>query len=227
MESLTGRRVFGGLDLSSTTDLTALLLAAVRDDDGIDLFARFWMPGDTLAERVKKDRVPYDQWARDGWITVTEGNVVDYDAIRAAISGGGEHAAHYGEVPIVECMDLVDLAIDLWNATHITTQLTEDGVEVVQFGQGFASMSAPAKEWERQVQAGTLNHGENPVLSWMMSNTEVKTDPADNIKPVKPDRQKTGKRIDGVVAGIMATARLIADLNEDVTVTYKPGQMFA
>ena len=229
LETHGGRRCWGGLDLSSTTDITALVLGfeAAADDTEVDLFCRFWMPEEGLNERVKRDRVPYDQWAAQGFITLTQGNVVDYDAIRAAITGGGERAVQYGETPIIEQVDLVDLAIDRWNATQITSQLLEDGVEVVQFGQGFASMSAPAKEWERQVTAGILNHADNPVLTWMMSNTEVKTDPAGNIKPVKPDRQKSSKRIDGIVAGLMAVARLTADLDETITVSYTPGQMFA
>lgn len=203
LADLAGRRVWGGLDLSSTTDLTALVLAADAPDGGVDLWARFWMPTAGLAERSRKDRVPYDRWIAEGWITGTDGDVVDYDAIRALISAGVEHEKHAGPC-IAELADIAQLAIDRWNATHITTQLTGDGIAMLAFGQGFASMSAPSKEFERLVTAGLLNHGGNPVLRWMAQSVTFVSDGAENIKPVKPDRRRTPKRIDGIVASIMA-----------------------
>lgn len=225
LQSLAGREVWGALDLSSTTDLTALCLVARRGDGGFDAWWRFWMPSGTLTsgtpsdaflrERTRRDGFDYARAVREGWITCTDGNVVDYDRIRKAITGqvGTGQPAHNGgpplddEPPIVDLVNLRELAIDRWNATQITTQLTGDGVTVVPFGQGFASMSAPAKALEALVRGQTLNHGGNPVATWMAGNVAVETDAAENIKPSKDPKRGSRKRIDGIVALIMALGR--------------------
>lgn len=212
LDDLAGRTGYGGLDLSSTTDLTALAILFPRPpgdpEADYDLWCRFWMPRATVAARSARDRVPYDLWAEQGWIALTEGDVIDYDAIRVAITGVGPGGPiETEEKPLIERVDLAELAIDRWNATQITTQLSGDGVTVVPFGQGFGSLSAPSKEFERLVQSARINHMGNPVLRWMASCAEVKTDAADNVKPVKPDRRKNSKRIDGIVAAIMGLGR--------------------
>jgi phage terminase large subunit-like protein len=214
LEALAGRRCFGGLDLSSTTDLTALALLFPRDD-GADLWMHFWMPKEGLAERVRRDRVPYDKWADQGFITLTDGDVVDYDVIRRMITGEApgadpEFLVTSRKAAITNQVELVALARDRWNATQLTTQLMGDGVEIKDFGQGYASMSAPSKEFEKLVVEGTLNHGGNPVIDWMARVVTVRTDGADNVKPVKPDRRRSTKRIDGIVAGIMALGLAIS-----------------
>ena len=199
-----------GLDLSAVSDLTALAGVFYREaDDIFDLWLRFWMPGENLAERSRRDKVPFDRWVEEGWITATQGNVVDYDRIRAEITGMHGAARIEGAVPLMERVALRELAIDRWNATQITTQLAGDGVVVVPFGQGFGSMSAPSKYFEALVLAGKVNHMGNPVLRWMIKNVAVKTDPADNVKPVKPDRRVSTARIDGVVAVLMGLGRAI------------------
>jgi phage terminase large subunit-like protein len=206
LEALRGRRVWAALDLSSTTDLTALALAADAPDGGIDMWWRFWLPVKSdrdLRERAKRDRVDYPRWIAEGWIVATPGDVVDYDAVRACITGKVPHESHAGR-PLVEEVDIVQLAIDRWNATATATQLMGDGIDVVQFGQGFASMAAPTKEFERLVLGRALAHGGNPVARWMAQCVSFIADGADNVKPVKPDRRRTPKRIDGIVAGIMA-----------------------
>ncbi len=214
LEDLRGRRCYGALDLSATTDLTALCLAAPWESGGgLDMWWKFWMPTEGLKDRVRRDRVPYDEWIASGLITGTDGNVVDYDAIRAFISGGVAHDLVDCE-PVKNIVNLVDLAIDRWNATQIVNQLTQDGVNVVAFGQGFASMSAPSKEFERLLGAKLLNHGGNPVARWMATNTSFMSDGGENIKPVKPDRKKSVKRIDGIVTAIMAIARTSANQQE-------------
>lgn len=208
LESLAGREVWGGLDLSSTEDLTALCLVAhAIDGPGIDVWWRFWLPRgtapDALAERVKRDRVPYDRWIEEGLVIATEGDAVDYDAVRAAITGEVLHESHPGP-PIIEIAVLKELAIDRWNAMQIATQLQGDGVAVKLFGQGMQSMAAPTKEFLRLLKAGDMNHGGNKVARWMAQNTELLHDGHDNHKPVKPDRRRSPKRIDGIVAEIMA-----------------------
>lgn len=207
LEDLRGRPCWGGLDLSTTTDVTALCLVSPWESgEGWDFWWRFWLPTAGLRERVRRDRVPYDRWMEDGFVVGTEGDVVDYDAVRACITGTVPHPSHAGR-SLVEILDLRELAIDRWNAAQITTQLTEDGVPVVPFGQGMVSMSAPTKEFERLIQGCRMNHGGNPVARWMASCTVIQSDSHDNVKPVKPDRRKSFKRIDGIVAAIMALGR--------------------
>lgn len=203
--SLMGRKLWLGLDLSATTDLTALA-AVAEAEDGYDVWWRFWLPRGkpgALERRVKADRVPYDRWIDEDLVIATEGDAVDYDAVRATITGAVPHASHEGP-PLMELADVRGCAIDRWNAMQIATQLQGDGLEVVFFGQGFASMSGPTKALDRLLTAGSLNHGGNPVARWMAQNTELLHDGHDNYKPVKPDRRRSGKRIDGIVAEIMA-----------------------
>lgn len=200
-EVLRGMRVFGALDLSAVRDLTAAVFVGHRpcaagEQPRVFVFCRFWLPEENLKERIRYDRVPYDRWAREGWLTLTPGNVVDHDRVR-------EEVRHVGDA-----FALREVAIDRWNAAQITTQLTADGLTVVPFGQGFASMSEPMKEVERLVLAGLLDHGGNPVLRWCVQNTAAVTDDAMNIKPSK---DKSTGRIDGLVALVMAVGRLICD----------------
>lgn len=210
LESLKGRTGFGGLDLSSTTDLCAFNFIApfTTGKPGFDCFWHFWMPKQGLAERCKRDRVPYDKWIKEGWITATEGNVVDYDAIRAFLSGKIEHPL-VGTPPVTSCVKIQELAFDRWGATHLATQLLGDGVNMVQLGQGYGSMSAPSKELLRLIGLAQLNHGGNPVARWMANCTIFINDGAENIKPDKPDRMRSIKRIDGIVATIDSLARAI------------------
>ncbi len=124
---------------------------------------------------------------------------MDYDAIRAQIHEDADR------------FTIREIAIDRWNATHITTQLTDDGFTVVPFGQGFKSMSGPTRELEKLVLERKLHHGGNPVLRWMASNVAVKQDPAGNLKP---DKQRSVERIDGIVALVMGLARAIVQPEE-------------
>jgi phage terminase large subunit-like protein len=191
-DALRGRRGWLGLDLSSTTDLTALVGAFPAEDGEVEVLARFWLPEEHLARRVQRDRVPYDQWARDGALELTPGNVVDYARIRAAVN---EWAERY---------DVGEVAFDPWNATGLVTQLQDDGATCVPIRQGFASLTAPTKELEKLVTSRALRHGGHPVLRWCAGNVVVETDPAGNLKPSKA---KSTERIDGVVALILALSR--------------------
>jgi phage terminase large subunit-like protein len=192
--SLKGRECFGGLDLSSTTDLSAFVLVfpPKADEERWQVLCRFWMPSDNVRRRVERDRVPYDQWIREGYIEATNGNVIDYEVLRKRIS---EDAQQY---------DIHEIAFDRWNATQLCTQLQDDGLTMIPFGQGFASMSAPTKEMEKMIIGKQLAHGGHPVLRWMISNVSVKQDPAGNLKP---DKAKSTERIDGVVSLIMGIGR--------------------
>lgn len=194
-DELAGRDCYAGLDLSSTTDLTSLCLYFPSLDLSIEANKALsfnWVPEDNLAHRAQKDRVPYALWADQGYITATEGNVVDYDVIRVTLN---ELNTKY---------HIREIAIDRWNSTQLQTQLMGDGFTVVPFGQGFASMSAPTKELERLVLSQELAHGANPVLRWAASNVAVQMDAAANIKPAK---DKSMERIDPITALVMAIGR--------------------
>ena len=194
-QPIGSRSAFGGLDLSSTSDITACVWV-VPDDEGefYDVHARLWVPVDSAIQRERKDRVPYRAWAREGWVTLTEGNVLDYTEVKAQI------------LRDVDEFDVSELAFDPWNATQLTNELAEEGVEVVAFRQGFASMSEPSKALERLMRQGRLRLGGNPVLRWMANNVATDTDPAGNIKPSK---KRSGEKIDGIVALVMALGRAL------------------
>lgn len=206
LPDLTGRDCYAGLDLSTTTDITALVLAFPIDGT-VHMLPFFWVPQEGIFKRAKRDRVPYDTWAKQNHIEATEGNVIDYDVIRARINA------------LSEIYHIKEIAIDRWNATQLATQLAGDGFSIVAFGQGYASMSGPTKELEKLVLGEQLNHGKNPVLRWMASNVSVEQDAAGNIKASKA---KSTERIDGIVASIMALGRVIA--NQEPVEIYASGE---
>jgi phage terminase large subunit-like protein len=191
LPDLAGRACYAGLDLSTTTDISALVLAFPIGAK-LHLLPFFWVPGDNIATRARRDRVPYDVWVRAGLIEATEGNVVDYRVIRQRINELGQR------------YQIKEIAFDRWNATQLSTELQGDGFEMVAFGQGFASMAAPTRELERRVLGREICHGAHPVLRWMASNVAVTQDPAGNLKP---DKAKSTERIDGIVAALMALGR--------------------
>jgi phage terminase large subunit-like protein len=189
---LSGRTCFPALDLSTTTDISALALIfpPLIDGDPYYLLTHFWCPENKVRKASQSDRVPYDAWVRDGYLIATPGDVVDYAFIRARIN---ELSKLYRFGPF---------AYDPWNATQLALQLQdEDGLPMREHRQGFVSMNEPAKEFERMVIAKQIVHGGNPVMTWMISNVSVKRDAAGNIKP---DKERSTGRIDGVVATVMA-----------------------
>jgi len=191
---LQGRRCFLGLDLSSTRDLTALVAVFPDDSGGFDVLPQFFVPKDTIPDRVKSDRVPYDEWVRRGYLTATPGNVVDYEYIRGAIKAWSDR------------YDVRVIAYDPWNATDLITRLTEvDGFVCEPMRQGFASLSAPTKELEKAIASKQLRHDGHPVLRWNFGNVAVETDPAGNIKISK---KVSTDRIDGIAALVMAVDRM-------------------
>ena len=195
-DGLRGRICYGGLDLSSNIDITAFVLVfpPQQPGDRWQVLCRFWVPEEAIRERSKRDRVPYKAWLRQGYITSTPGDVIDYDFIVTDI------------LDLAERYDLQEIAFDRWGATKMIQDLRKVELTVAQFGQGFASMSGPMKELERLIVAGLLAHGNNPVLTWMADNLVARQDPAGNIKP---DKEKSIEKIDGMVALIMALARAI------------------
>jgi phage terminase large subunit-like protein len=193
-DELRGRRCYAGLDLASTTDIAALVLVfpPSEAEEPYQALPFFWVPGENLVERGRRDRVSYDGWVRAGLMTATPGNVIDYETIRAAVERLGE------------AYDIGDIAFDRWGAVQMSQQLENAGFTMVAMGQGMQSMSPPTKELLRLVLDGRLAHGGNPVLRWMADNLVVQTDPAGNIKP---NKAKSTARIDGMVGLIMALDR--------------------
>lgn len=185
---LEGRPCIGGLDLSSTTDISGLVLAFDMPADEIWWLCRFWMPEERVNQGKDQDGVPYDYWVEAGYITATPGAVVDYGWI------------YHDILELSQRFKLERLNYDPWNASHLATDLEQAGLVMVQHRQGFASMSSPSKLLEALLAKGKLRHGGNPVLRWMAGNAVIQEDPAGNIKPAK---DKSTGRIDGIVAGVM------------------------
>ena len=192
MWDLRGRPCYAGLDLAATTDLTALSLVFPQDGGIYDTIMRFWIPGDTAKDKERKDRVDYSLWAKQGFIKLTPGNVIDYGFIKQEL------------IDLRGQFDIKEVAFDRWGATKLVQDLTDEGFLMVPFGQGFASMSPPTKELMNLVLGEKIRHGGHPVLRWNADNLVVNQDPAGNLKP---DKAKSTQKIDGMVALIMALDR--------------------
>lgn len=195
-EELEGRICYGGLDLSSSTDITAFVLVFPPEDENgkYIILPYFWIPEENITLRVNRDHVPYDLWQRQGYLETTEGNVVQYGYIEKFIERLGEK------------YHIREIAFDRWGAVQMVQNLEGMGFTVVPFGQGFKDMSPPTKELMKLVLEQKIAHNGHPVLHWMMDNIYIRTDPAGNIKP---DKEKSTEKIDGAVATIMALDRAI------------------
>ena len=186
---LEGRPCYCGLDLASVRDISAFVALFPNDDGTFSADCKFWVPQDTVAERELKDRIPYNQWIREGLITTTPGNICDYEKIQNDIWDYGQKH------------EIKQIAADAWNASATITQLQGMGFELVRFGQNFSSMSSPSRLLENYVTSGRLIHAGNSVLSWMAGNVALDSDANDNIRPSK---KKSTEKIDGIVALVMA-----------------------
>ncbi|MCL1857690.1 MAG: terminase large subunit [Oscillospiraceae bacterium] len=197
-DDFKGRDCYAGLDLSSTGDLTALMLVFPPngDDDKYTVLPFFWLPENAVDLRTRRDHVPYAVWRKTGVINTTEGDVVDYDYIVSFIE------------ELVADFRIREIAYDRWGAEKIRRDLEELGAErgftVFPFGQGFASMAAPTRDLMQLVQEGKLRHGKHPVLDWNMGNVVAETDAHLNVKMSK---KKSTEKIDGAVAFVMGLAR--------------------
>lgn len=188
LDDLKGCDCWGGLDLSNVSDITAFVLL-FNENDKFQLLPFFWIPEEKMLEKVRKENINYDHWVREGFVKVTPGNVTDYDFVQADI------------LRIIVDYNLKSTAYDRWNSSQTIINLTDEGLTFNPFGQGYGSMSAPTKQFEALVLSERVEHFGNPVLRWMLSSTLVKTDPAGNIKP---DKEKSTQKIDGIVSSIMA-----------------------
>lgn len=193
MSELLGKKCYAGLDLSSTTDLTGLVLL-FPPQEGLDdwrFFSEAWIPEDNMKERIRRDHVPYDRWVNEKLLHATPGNVIDYDFVKARIE---TLAAQY---------DIKYLCTDPWNSRMLTQQLEKQNIETVEVQQNMANMSPAMKEIERLLKSGFMTHEKNPLARWCFGNVVVATDGNNNIKPMK---NKSRERIDVTVALINAMA---------------------
>jgi len=186
---------FVGLDLSVKTDLTAAARVWPYEDGSYDCDVHFFIPKEGLRQRELRDKQPYSHWIKEGLITACEGPVVDLDAVEAYLRQTHET---YG---------IFELAYDPWNAGQLMKKLTDSDIPLIEVRQNFGNLSEPTKLLQEKVLQRLFRHGGNKVLRWNADCTAIKSDDNDNIRPVKPDRNKTGKRIDGILAAILALSR--------------------
>lgn len=210
LQKLSGRAAFGGLDLGSVSDLTALVWI-FPDEGAYDVLCRFWMPEDALPELDLRTARTASSWVKDGYITLTPGDVTDYDFIK-------EQAKRD-----LDAFEITAVGYDRWNSSQLVLDLEAEGAPMVKVGQGYASMSAPMKELDRMVRTGTakkpvLRHGGNPVLRWMADNVRVTTDASGNVKP---DKAKSMDKIDGISGLATALAVAMSEAPENKTSAYE------
>jgi phage terminase large subunit-like protein len=191
LERLRSHPCYGGLDLAAVSDLTGFVLAWPIEEY-VYIYPWAWIPEENIAERSRHDNVRYDIWAEQGYIETTPGAVTDWRYVTARIK------------QLAEIFDIRQIGFDRYGARDTVSDLAESGLEVVDVGQGYVSMNAPCRRLQELVLSRHLVHTGHPVLRWCVDCTTVAQDPAGNIKPVKPDRQKGSKRIDLTVAAVMA-----------------------
>ena len=197
-KTLIGRRCYAGLDLARINDLSslALLFPPTEDGERWKVLWRHWCPADDIEQRSRRDRAPYEVWRDQGHLIATEGNTTDFKFVEAEI------------LDLASSYDIIEVAFDRTFAGEIVRNLADEGMNVVEFGQGFLSMGPAAAEFTRKLLARELQHGGDPVADWCASNVTVRTDPAGNQKP---DKERSIERIDPIVALIMAVGRSMVE----------------
>lgn len=197
-ETMAGRRCDGGLDIGSTSDLTAWAKVFECEDDpeAWDVLMRFWIPASSLSDERNKNRHLYQQWVNEGWLDVTPGNVTDLDFIQAAI------------VEDAQKFDLREMSIDkLFQGQQLMLHLADEGISVFPLGQSPDAQGPATKEFERRWTARKIHHGGNPILRWMADNCEVKEGPNGQLKIVKPEHHNDPRKVDGLAALVGAIDR--------------------
>lgn len=202
---LINKRCFGGIDLSNREDITSEVLVFPFGEQ-IDVLARFWCPEERIMERSREDQVPYNEWAEEGWIKPTPGNVIDYGYVQAKIE---EDAKKF---------DIQRIGFDEWQAAQLAQNLARSGLNMVPIKQNYGNLNLPTQELGRFIRKQVLNHGRNPVLTWMADNVVTKEDPQERIKPSK---RASSEKIDGIVALIMALDGFIRNDDEEDDSVYE------
>lgn len=198
---LKGKVCYGGGDLASTTDIASDTFFFPRQP-GVEkpvLIPFFFIPEHAVQQRVLRDRVPMDVWVRQGFVFETPGSVIDYGFIRKHLK---DFAAEY---------QLGEMAYDPWNALQLVAELEQDGFKMVKHQQSIGQLTDPTKHFLKMIIGAEFEHGNNPVLAWMADNLVVKSDASGNLRPIKPENPNSPKKIDGIVASIMAIGRMNAN----------------
>lgn len=197
---LEGKTAYGGLDLSTSIDLTAFALnfPPTKTGEKHRKLYRFFLPEDGIDDKERQDKVPYRRWAEQGYLILTPGEVIDYSWIETEIKKLGK------------IYTIKEIAFDPYNALNIVSNLSDEGFDMVQYRQGFVTMNLAVRNYERLVVSNLMETNDNPIMNWMISNAEIITDSNGNMKIDKPKRGKSTKRIDGVIADLMATDRSLA-----------------
>jgi len=204
---LEGAECYGAIDLASRSDITAFTLIFYIEGAYISK-NWFFLPREKGQNSAEKNNIRYLDWIKQGYIIETDGDITDYQAVRKVIN---------------DCMakyKIVQIAYDDWNAHHLIPDLVSDGIELLEFRQGFKSMSSPTKDLHAYATSSErkFNHLGNPVLSWMAGNAEVRVDDADNWKVVK-SKVNSEKKVDGIITNIMALALWLRE-KEDTKTSY-------
>ncbi len=203
LPDLTGRACYAGLDLASTTDLSAFVLCFLpeTEDEPYYIVPYCWCPADSIKERSQRDRVPYLLWKNQGFIEATPGAVINYDFILSRVD------------QVAQKYDLRAILFDRWGSTKIIQEIENQGMEVISFGQGYKSMSPPTKELIKLILEKKIIFPDHPVLWWCFSNIVMETDPADNIKISK---KRSPEKVDLAVASVMALDGAVRNAAEKV-----------
>jgi len=190
---------YGGLDLASVSDITAFVLVWLIEGR-LYVWGRYYLPEETVTPRTKKANVPYQRWVNEGYLTVTPGAVTDYEFVKKDVMAA------------LDRFDVREIGYDSWNATQTCNDLIELGAEMVEMRQGAKTFNPPMQELERHIRSGTMNHGGNPVLSWMASNVVARRDANNNMAP---DKKYSQEKIDGIVALLMGLGRAAVHSDND------------
>jgi phage terminase large subunit-like protein len=191
---LDGRDCYAGLDLASKIDLSALVLLFPGPDESYSLVPFFWLPEKRIAlRREPRMRQAFTQWGDEGHITLCPGDATDFSAIEHTIGA------------LAERYRIVAIGFDPWNSETTAQRLQSRGLTCLKVHQGYGAMNEPAKLFEKLILSAKIAHNRHPVMDWMVSGVQVATDPAGNIKPIRPEHVSDSK-IDGVVAALMALA---------------------
>ena len=209
MPYLIGADCYAGLDLSDKEDLTCLSLVFPRPNREYVIVPHFWLPREKAREKERNEGIPYSIWERQGYITLLDEPTINYQYVRRALN------------EIRQIYNIKELAFDRYHAHLLRAELEDDGLTVLDFGQGYKSMSAPTKELLELVLNAKVNHGGNPILAWNADNVVVTRDPTN---AVKPDKSKSSNKIDGIVATIMGLARASIHVEEPVSI-YTSGKI--
>ncbi|WP_435624485.1 terminase large subunit [Flagellimonas sp.] len=191
---------YGAVDLSTTTDITAVVFLSEPDENEVRyLLPFFFCPNDTIEHRSKEDRVPYRAWRDEGFLIATKGNTVDYKEVERLIVQKNEN------------LNVIRNGFDKWNASQMVNNLTEEGLECSYFSQAITNISYPTKQFEKLVYEGKIKHDGNPIMTWMLAGCVIYRDANENIKVHKGQSHAGVKRIDGIVAAIMALGESLTD----------------